>query len=40
VPLEEVRPRVEQYLQNQNKETETDAFVKSLRAKGKVEILI
>ena len=40
VPLEEVRPRVEQYLQNLNKETETDAFVKSLRAKGKVEILI
>jgi len=40
VPLEEVRPKVEQYLQNQNKETETDAFVKSLRAKGKVEILI
>ena len=40
VPLEEVRPRVEQYLQNQNRETETDAFVKSLRAKGKVEILI
>jgi peptidyl-prolyl cis-trans isomerase C len=40
VPLEEVRPKVEQYLQNQNKETETDAFVKSLRAKGQVEILI
>jgi peptidyl-prolyl cis-trans isomerase C len=40
VPLEEVRPRVEQYLQNQNRETETDAFVKSLRTKGKIEILI
>jgi peptidyl-prolyl cis-trans isomerase C len=40
VPLDEVRPRLEQYLQNLNKETETDAFVKSLRAKGKVEILI
>ena len=40
VPLEEVRPDVEQYLENLNKETETDAFVKSLRAKGKVEILI
>jgi len=40
VPLDEVRPKVEQYLQNLNKETETDAFVKSLRAKGKVEILI
>jgi peptidyl-prolyl cis-trans isomerase C len=40
VPLEEVRPRVEQYLQNQNRETETDAFMKSLRTKGKIEILI
>ena len=40
VPLEEVRPRLEQYLQNQNRESEADAFVKSLRAKGKVEILI
>ena len=40
VPLEEARPKVEQYLENLNKETETDAFVKSLRAKGKVKILI
>jgi peptidyl-prolyl cis-trans isomerase C len=40
IPLEEVRPKVEQGLQNQNKESETDAFVKSLRAKGKVQILI
>ena len=40
VPLEEVRPKIEQYLQNLNKESETDAFVKSLRAKAKVEILI
>ena len=40
VPLEEVRPKIEQYLQDRNKESETVAFVKSLRAKGKVEILI
>ena len=40
IPLEEVRPQVEQYLQNQNREQETEAFVKSLRSKGKVEILI
>ncbi len=40
VPLEEVRPKLEQYLQNLNRETETQAFVKSLRAKGKVEILV
>lgn len=40
VPFEEVRPRLEQYLQDQNKESETEAFVKSLRARGKVEILV
>ena len=40
VPLEEVRPQVEQYLQNQNRDQQTEAFVKSLRSKGKVEILI
>ena len=40
VSLEEVRPQVEQYLQSQNKENETEAFVKSLRAKGKVEIFV
>ena len=40
VPLEEVRPKVEQFLQHQNRESQTDEFVKSLRAKGKVEILV
>ena len=40
IPLEEVRPQVEQYLQNRNREEQTEAFVMSLRAKGKVEILI
>jgi peptidyl-prolyl cis-trans isomerase C len=40
VPLEEARPKIEQDLQNLNRETETQAFVKALRAKGKVEILI
>jgi peptidyl-prolyl cis-trans isomerase C len=40
VPLEEVRPQVEQFLQNQNREEQTETFVKSLRSKGKVEILI
>jgi peptidyl-prolyl cis-trans isomerase C len=40
VPLEEVRPQLEQYLQNQNREEQTEAFVKALRSKGKVEILI
>lgn len=40
VPLDEVRSQVEQFLQHQNRETETEAFVKALKAKGKVEILI
>jgi peptidyl-prolyl cis-trans isomerase C len=40
VPLEEVRPQLEQFLANQNREEQTEAFVKALRAKGKVEILI
>ena len=40
IPLDEVRPRLEAFLQNRNREEQTDAFVKSLRAKGKVEILI
>lgn len=40
IPLSEVRPQVEQYLQNRNREEQTEAFVKELRTKGKVEILI
>jgi peptidyl-prolyl cis-trans isomerase C len=40
VPLDEVRPQVEQYLQNKNRDDQTEAFVKALRAKGKVDILI
>ena len=40
ISLDEVRPRLEQYLQDLNKESETEAFVKALRARGKVEILV
>ena len=40
IPLEEVRKQVEQYLQGQNKERETQTFIDALKAKGKVEILI
>ena len=40
VPLEEVRPRIEEFLQHQNRESETESFVKALRAKSKVEILV
>ena len=40
VPLDEVRPRLEQYLERQNREQQTDAFVNGLKAKGKIDILI
>jgi len=40
VPLDEVRPQLEQYLLERNRQEQTDAFVKGLRSKGKVEILI
>ena len=40
VPLEEVRPQLEQYLERQNREQQTDAFVNGLKAKGKIDILI
>ena len=40
VPLAEVRPQVEQFLQNRNREEQTEAFVESLKTKGKIEILI
>jgi peptidyl-prolyl cis-trans isomerase C len=40
VPLEEVRPQLEQYLERTNREQQTDAFVNGLKTKGKIEILI
>ena len=40
VPLDEVRPQLEQYLERQNREQQTDAFIDGLKMKGKVEILI
>lgn len=40
VPLDDVRPQVEQYLQNVTREEQTDAFVAALKAKGTVEIYI
>jgi peptidyl-prolyl cis-trans isomerase C len=40
VPLDEVRPRLEQYLERTNREQQTDAFVDGLKTKGKIEILI
>jgi peptidyl-prolyl cis-trans isomerase C len=40
LPLDEVRPRLQQFLENQNRQQQTDVFVEGLRAKGKIEILI
>ena len=40
IPLEEVKPQVEQYLEQQNRQQETEAFVNGLKAKGKIEVLI
>jgi peptidyl-prolyl cis-trans isomerase C len=41
IPLAEVRAQqVEQFLQGQNRDRETQVFVESLKTKGKVEILI
>jgi len=40
MPLDDVRPQLEQYLEGQNRQQLTQAFVESLKAKGKVEIFI
>jgi peptidyl-prolyl cis-trans isomerase C len=39
-PLDEVRDQLKQYLEGQNRQRETTAFVAGLRAKSKVEILL
>ena len=40
VPMDEVKPQIEQFLQNQQRQQRTQAFIESLKARGKVEILI
>ena len=40
VPLDEVKPKIEQFLEAQNREKQTTVFVNTLRAKGKVEVFI
>jgi peptidyl-prolyl cis-trans isomerase C len=40
IPLEEVKPQVEQYLEQMNRQEQTEAFVNALKAKGKIEVLI
>ncbi len=40
VPLDEAKGQIEQYLGQQNRQAETQAFVNALKAKAKIEILI
>jgi peptidyl-prolyl cis-trans isomerase C len=40
IPLEEVKPKVEEYLEQMNRQQQTDAYVNGLKAKGKIEVLI
>jgi len=40
VPLEEAKGQIEQYLGQQNRQAETQAFVNALKAKAKIEILM
>jgi peptidyl-prolyl cis-trans isomerase C len=40
VPLDDVRAQVQQFLENQSRQEQTQTLIKSLTAKGKVEILI
>ena len=38
VPLEEAKPQIEQFLTSQNRQTQAQAFVTSLKAKAKIDI--
>ena len=40
IPIDEVRPKIQEYLEGQGRQQQTQAFVESLKAKGKVEIFI
>ncbi len=40
VPLDEVRPQIQQYLEGQGRQQQTQVFVDALKAKGKIEIFI
>jgi peptidyl-prolyl cis-trans isomerase C len=40
VPLEEARPKIEQYLRSVNLEKETQAFIGTLRGRGRIDIFI
>ena len=40
IPLDEMREQIQQFLEGQNRELQTEAFVEALRAKSKVDIYI
>ena len=40
MPLEEAKGQIEQYLTEQNRHVETEAFVTTLKAKAKIDILM
>jgi peptidyl-prolyl cis-trans isomerase C len=40
LPLTEIRPQLQQFLENQRRDQQTEAFVAALKAKGKIEVLI
>lgn len=40
VAIDEVRPKIQQYLEGQGRQQQTQAFVETLKAKGKIEIFI
>jgi peptidyl-prolyl cis-trans isomerase C len=40
IPLSEVRPQIEEFLQGRNREEQAKAFIDGLRAKGKIEVFI
>jgi hypothetical protein len=40
MPLADVRPQIQQYLEGQNRAQQTQAFVDSLKPKSKVELYI
>jgi len=40
VPLEEAKPNIDKFLSGQNRQTQTQAFVSTLKSKAKIEILM
>jgi peptidyl-prolyl cis-trans isomerase C len=40
IPIADVRPQIQQFLEGRDRAQQTEAFVETLKAKGKVEILI